>query len=63
MLKNNISMVELRELKNKTPIIKYESSSKYFYSKPSPAAYINPKNSLKSFVANRQPFPRSTYDR
>lgn len=56
-------MVELRELKNKTPIIKYESSSKYFYSKPSPAAYINPKNSLKSFVANRQPFPRSTYDR
>jgi len=63
MLKSNSSMLEMRDLRNKTPIIKYESTSKYFYTKPSQAAYLNQRNNMKPFIANRQPMPRSTYDR
>jgi hypothetical protein len=63
MLKTNSSMFEMRDLRNKPPIIKYESTSKYFHTKPTQGAYSNPRSNMKPFISNRQPMPRSSYDR
>jgi hypothetical protein len=53
----------MRDMKNRTAIIKYESTSKYCYTKPSQVAYQTSKSSMNPFIANRQPLPRSSYDR
>jgi len=51
----------MRDLNKKKPIIRYESTSKYYFAKPERSAYVNPKERSKVYIPNSQPMTRSSY--
>lgn len=62
LLKHNASMIEMRDLGKSSPIIRYESTSKQFFTRPDRSAYVDLRDRSKKFVSNNQPLPRSSYN-